>query len=220
MCDHCTTAAGPAGAQLRRRFATGHDYEMRKSNSSAICLALTLGLGLLLVTIATFVYSFGAHHAREAEGPKYMQGGPVPGEVFHALVEAPSLKLLADFSTWTLRDKARQLDAIDCGHTNVDWCPEYLWIEDREGPGEWLRTSDQVRLASHAGAFTYVRHRDIEAKVLQGASGELEQALASAKFAVQQAHLVLRQGMPLRVIGMGDDGPQEEPRERPLRERG
>jgi len=159
-------------------------------------------------------------HAREIPNEQvFLQShaGDVPGALFHAWVAAPSLKLLADFSTCTLRDKARRLDEADGGHTNVDWCPEYVWIEGHEGPGEQLATPDQVRRAPHAGAYCYVRHPDIEAKVLGGASGELEQAMTQAMFAARTAYTAMRAGEQLRIVGVDRDGSfQETPRERPL----
>lgn len=156
-------------------------------------------------------------HARELNGEQlWLQEGAGQAAVFHAWVEVPSLKLLVDFTTWALREKARQLDAADGGSTAVDWCPEYLWIEDREGPGSWVRTPDQVRVAKHAGAFTYVRHADIEQRVL--ASAVSDDALATQIQAVCLAYRALKEGQTLQVFGVDVDGEvQEGPQERPLR---
>lgn len=156
-------------------------------------------------------------HAREFSGAQlWLQEGAGQAAAFHAWVEVPSLKLLVDFTTWSLRDKARQLDAADGGHTAVNWCPAYLWIEDGEGPGTWLRTPDQVRVAKHAGAFAYVRHADIEARVL--ASAVSEDALARHIQAVRLAYLAIKEGQTLQVFGVDAEGDvQEGPQERPLR---
>lgn len=156
-------------------------------------------------------------HARElAGGQLWVPDGVGQAAPFHAWVEVPSLKLLADFTTWTLRDKARQLDAADGGRTSVDWCPDYLWIEDREGPGSWVRTPNHVRVAEHAGAFTYVRHADIEARALAGVNSEEE--LAPKIQAVIIAYRAIKNGHTLHLFGVGEDGDvQEGPQERPLR---
>lgn len=49
---------------------------------------------------------------------------------FHAWLEIgpaeSAHRLILDFSTYQLRRKAAELDALDGGDTNVNWCPDYL----------------------------------------------------------------------------------------------
>jgi hypothetical protein len=48
------------------------------------------------------------------------------GFPYHAWLTAGDF--LIDFTTYQLRRKAAELDAVDGGHTNVDWCPDYLLL--------------------------------------------------------------------------------------------
>lgn len=62
-------------------------------------------------------------HTRNVKGylPPGAQGFP-----YHAWLAAGDF--LVDFTTYQLRRKAAELDAGDGGHTNVDWCPDYLLL--------------------------------------------------------------------------------------------
>jgi hypothetical protein len=150
-------------------------------------------------------------HAREINGMQFSQAGEAPAAMFHAWIEAPGLVI--DFSTWTLREKAAQLDTADGGSTTVDWCPPFLW-----GPVEsQARNPLDVLRAPHAGAFSYVRHADVEAIVLRP-SPDFVRELGPLIFASQAAYAALGRGGKLRIIGVGaDGGGQEEPAEKPLR---
>ncbi len=52
-----------------------------------------------------------------------------PGLPYHVWLEIGSHIL--DLTTWSLRLKSKQLDELDGGHTNVDWCPDFLYVPKR-----------------------------------------------------------------------------------------
>jgi hypothetical protein len=59
----------------------------------------------------------------------YSQGYSLPGGkalVYHAWLNWKGF--LVDFTTYQLRRKARELDALDGGRTTVTWCPEYFLL--------------------------------------------------------------------------------------------
>lgn len=62
-------------------------------------------------------------HTRQAKS--YLPEG-AKGFPYHAWLTAGDF--LIDFTTYQLRRKAEELDAADGGHTNVDWCPDYLLL--------------------------------------------------------------------------------------------
>lgn len=148
-------------------------------------------------------------HARELHGAKFVQDGAVKAGVFHAWIEAPGL--IIDFSTSTLRSKASQLDAADGGITQVDWCPDFLW-HNTNAPspsGALLREPKNVNAAPHGGVFNYTRHRDIEAEVLANSS-EFKESMKHAVFGAQAAYAAIGRGETLQIIGLSEDGYQEE----------
>ena len=153
-------------------------------------------------------------HAREIQGPVYMAGVSHRAMQFHAWVEAPGL--LADFSTCTIRLKAAQLDAADGGHTQVDWAPDYLWLQGPR-PAAHLRTPQAVNQSFDAGVYTYIRHADIEASVLPDIR-QLMRDLASAIAAAVTTYHARCAGHVLKVVGVGDDSSlQTEPQVLALR---
>lgn len=50
----------------------------------------------------------------------------VTGLTYHAWLEVGDCVI--DFTTYSLRLKAQQLDDLDGGNTTAEWCPEYLMI--------------------------------------------------------------------------------------------
>lgn len=71
---------------------------------------------------------------------------PVPGMIpqpgsgaYHVWLEVG--QFLLDFTTYQLRDKAVQLDALDGGHTTVEWCPDYLFVPRKSVSGFWEVTN-------------------------------------------------------------------------------
>lgn len=86
-----------------------------------------------------------------------VQGHLPPGQMglaHHAWLEYADL--IIDFTTYQLRQKARELDALDGGLTVVDWCPEYLMIRRRE-----LHTYEAVA-ALHTGMAYYEPQMGLE----------------------------------------------------------
>lgn len=160
-------------------------------------------------------------HAREIEGPQYSQAGTsgLNAAIFHAWIEGPGAVI--DFSTFTLRRKAQQLDAVDGGHTEVTWCPDFIWesstaIRPAVRSGKAQKTPRSVLMAPKAGVFNYTRHPDIESVVLKW-NFDLEEALLSTTFAVKAVYAALCEGRSINVIGLAEDGShQEEPSEAPL----
>jgi hypothetical protein len=140
-------------------------------------------------------------HARELKGPLYMQGAAEKALQFHAWIEAPGL--LADFSTSTLKLKARLLDEADGGKTQVDWAPDYLWLTG-ESPAERLRSPVDVNKSYDTGVYSYVRHMDIERIVLPDVA-TLMSDLSSAIAAAGTVYHALCAGHQLTVAGLGGD---------------
>lgn len=91
---------------------------------------------------------------------------PVPGMVyqgengipFHAWLQSGDY--LLDFTTYQLRDKAAQLDELDGGKTQVDWCPDYLVVKTKK-----ISTLKQV-MQLRAGLFYYMHDAKMEQHVL------------------------------------------------------
>lgn len=61
-----------------------------------------------------------------------------------------------DFTTYQLREKARQLDALDGGRTNVEWCPDFLFLPRRE-----IRPLNTVSNSSTPGVSYYEPRGDV-----------------------------------------------------------
>jgi len=70
------------------------------------------------------------------------------GFAYHAWLE--SRDWLVDFTTYQLRRKGAELDALDGGATNVDWCPDYLLLSRPE-----ILAFHTVRRAPSAGGAFY-----------------------------------------------------------------
>lgn len=156
-------------------------------------------------------------HAREINGAKYAQEGAQNAGMFHAWIEAPGLVI--DFSTSTLRSKAKQLDEADGGTTQVDWCPDMIWhstITPDPKAGTAVNTPKNVQMAMNAGVFNYTRHEDIEAVVLQ-TSDELKQSMKNICFGAQAAYAAISRGETLRIIGLSEEGGGQEVAPEPAR---
>ena len=93
------------------------------------------------------------------------QGGYLPpgarGLAYHAWLEAGDW--LVDTTTYQLRKKAADLDEADGGHTNVEWCPEYLLLKRSE-----VRTHRQVAKAPNAGVVYYESSRHLAELMADG----------------------------------------------------
>lgn len=86
------------------------------------------------------------------------QGTPL---AFHAWVRVGDI--LIDFTTYQLRHKASELDALDGQHTTVEWCPDLLVVQLED-----VASFDQVRRAPGPGIFHYQQLPQVQAKVTQG----------------------------------------------------
>jgi hypothetical protein len=123
--------------------------------------------------------------------------------MFHAWIRvAPADSepaYIMDLTTFQLREKARALDSMDGGHTNVDFCPDFLCVpesEHRMGPRDVVQSYD-------VGVFSYLRKPAYEPIVFK------KSTIDTAKDFVDGAHLVYTQlckGIDMRVVGLGDDG--------------
>lgn len=71
--------------------------------------------------------------------------GAIP---YHAWLETDSE--IIDFSTHSMRVKASQLDALDGGHTSVDWCPDFLLLSKAE-----VKSYGEVAQAPREGVAFY-----------------------------------------------------------------
>lgn len=85
-------------------------------------------------------------------------GGYVPeggvGFAYHAWLVL--LDCVVNLTTYQLERKARDLDAADGGHTQVDWCPQALVI-----PLDQVKTYEAVAAAESAGVCFYLDRREI-----------------------------------------------------------
>lgn len=87
---------------------------------------------------------------------------PQPGGAsYHVWLEIGHY--LFDATLWTLREKARQLDEQDGGHTTVDWCPDYLFVK-RE-----TISSQRDVTQLHAGLYYYERDPQTEQLIVSTA---------------------------------------------------
>jgi hypothetical protein len=67
--------------------------------------------------------------AHVAQVPGYLPAG-AQGFAYHTWLEAGDTIL--DFTTYQLRRKALELDALDGGSTTVAWCPDFLVLRKRD----------------------------------------------------------------------------------------
>lgn len=141
-------------------------------------------------------------HAMEtsghASGHFMPAGGDVPAGLFHSWVEIDDD--VVDFTTSTLREKARILDGMDGGTTSVDWAPDVLWVHRTN-----CKSFREVVMGYDAGIFAYVRHEEIERMVFPLMKDFNAKSPAAV---VLTAFAKLKAGENVSVIGLGDDGPQ------------
>lgn len=126
-------------------------------------------------------------HTPQAQG--YLPPG-TKGFAYHAWLEG--CDCVIDFTTYQLREKARQLDEADGGCTSVEWCPEYLVLPRRE-----IRAYKEVAQAPGPGIAYYEARPDI-ARLLQ------------AQFTVDEADLraarLILSNPDIQVFGPNDVG--------------
>lgn len=91
-------------------------------------------------------------HTDQAQG--YLPPG-AQGFAYHTWLEVSGHIL--DFTTYQLKRKAAELDAMDGGHTQVAWCPDFLLINKHS-----LRTYRQVAQAPTAPAIFYEARSNVD----------------------------------------------------------
>jgi len=72
------------------------------------------------------------------------------GLAYHAWLVLPEHGALLDFTTYQLAMKGRRLDEFDGGHTQVDWCPDFLLA-----PVDQCKAYREVARAAGPVAFYY-----------------------------------------------------------------
>lgn len=120
----------------------------------------------------------------------------VQSGVFHAWVQAGDDVI--DFSTATLRHKAKLLDDMDGGKTQVDWAPDFVWM-----PRDRVMTHLAVAQSPRGGAAAYVRDARMEGVVFEGIDPEDVAYLADVAGKIIQS---IAAGQDLRVIGVSGGG--------------
>lgn len=123
----------------------------------------------------------------------------VAAGMFHAWIEISDS--IVDFTTFSLPEKARKLDDLDGGKTQVDWSPAVLRTNRRQDSN----FSDVVN-GYCAGAFAYRRRHDIERTILEKYVRDFDYDTPAS--AVLMAFRALQAGSELRVVGVGKDGVQ------------
>ncbi|BBQ02927.1 hypothetical protein BSFA1_80550 (plasmid) [Burkholderia sp. SFA1] len=113
---------------------------------------------------------------------------------FHAWLEIgpaeSAHRLILDFSTYQLRRKAAELDALDGGDTNVNWCPDYLAALATD-----VSSLEDVTMKTK-GLFFYRPHNDLQ-RYVEHKAGAIDQ--------VDLNNLILLYRNPnIKVIGPND----------------
>lgn len=86
---------------------------------------------------------------------------PQSGVVYHVWLEV--LDNIFDVTTFSLPQKAKELDRLDGGKTTVDWCPDYLFV-----PKKSISSLRDV-VQKHAGLYFYERQPQVEQMILETA---------------------------------------------------
>lgn len=123
----------------------------------------------------------------------------VAAGMFHAWIEIGDS--IVDFTTCALPEKARKLDELDGGRTQVDWSPAVLRADKRKG-GNF----NDVANGYDAGAFAYRRRADIERTLMEQHVRDFDYSTPAS--AVMVAYRALKAGSDIRVVGVGKDGTQ------------
>lgn len=86
--------------------------------------------------------------------------------LFHCWIESEGT--IIDFTTGSLVMKAKSLDKIDGGYTQVLWSPDYLLTSEKK-----LTSLVEVCQGVEIGSHSYVRHKELESIVFKDANFEL-----------------------------------------------
>lgn len=95
-------------------------------------------------------------HVFQVKG--YLPPGAEFGFPYHAWLRSGDVVI--DFTTYQLRRKAAELDALDEGCTTVQWCPEFL-VE----PVSNISAYSAVAAAPEAGLFCYEHIPQLQTRV-------------------------------------------------------
>lgn len=136
-------------------------------------------------------------HAMEVQGAKFAPAMAPQALPFHAWVEVEDNIL--DFTTWTLKAKARILDSLDGGSTSVEWCPDYLVV-----PATSSSSLRQVQCGFEAGLYAYIRHQEVE-EIVRRRSPDVER-IAPLVAGVIHAYRASLHGQTVAVVGVNRDG--------------
>lgn len=105
----------------------------------------------------------GLHHSELSSGKSV--------GMFHAWITVGAqTSELVDFTTYSLRAKAALLDKADGKYTQVDWCPDFLWIEATQAI-----PLDSVIASYSSGVFGYRQHQGIQNQVLRANADALRE---------------------------------------------
>lgn len=118
-----------------------------------------------------------AHTPKGQVFPPQNGAGEGRHAVFHAWIEVAGRIL--DLTTYQLRRKAAELDALDGGQTQVDWAPDYLFLDKTE-------VQDYAAVAKlNAGLSYYERVMDLERVMMATAKPTDAEAVEMAMMVYQ-----------------------------------
>jgi len=138
---------------------------------------------------ADLVIGFAAWRVGEGNGD-VITHAPMPnlqlqpgGAPYHVWLEIG--RHIFDTTTYQLQTKAEDLDRLDGGHTTVDWCPDFLFVEKRT-------VSSLSKVAQERAGMYYYEANDIVAKqVLEASKGIDQEDLAILKMLYGAPDLVV-----------------------------
>jgi hypothetical protein len=161
-----TSAVIPRVAGAIRKLAAAASSHLGQDcyTHAALCQAMLAALGVPSVISC----GFAAWRVGESD-PSVIVHAPIPGMPpqpgglpYHVWLEVGGTHIL-DITTWQLRSKAADLDRLDGGHTDVEWCPDYLFVEKKS-----VSTLTAVT-AGHAGMYYYEQVPTVEVKIMETA---------------------------------------------------
>jgi hypothetical protein len=145
------------------------------------------------------------NYAPEAGGKVYA-ATTNPGAkaaLFHSWIRLEPVGLeparIVDLTTFQLAKKARELDAVDGGRTQVDFCPESLWVPESRHSGNPF----DVAQSFDTGVFSYIRKPVVEAMVFHPELVHSAKAWGAAALLVYQQ---MGHGQSIDVKGLDEDG--------------
>ncbi|WP_434715988.1 hypothetical protein [Paraburkholderia sp. A3RO-2L] len=183
------TAAVASVSHAIRRLA-----EAASAHIGSDCY-LHAGLGRILLADLGFEFQLRVGFAAWRLGPGdgdvvshtlrtqgYLPAG-AKGFAYHAWLTAGDW--VVDFTTYQLARKARELDAIDGGHTTVQWCPDYLLLKTNQ-----IRSYQEVAQAPNAGVAYYEAHAALTQRMAQTSSLDAED-IATARLILRNPEMVV-----------------------------